>query len=71
MIDGNTIYVTTSSYGATGAGVYDFTINGSGVAGPLSTYYALTANTVGVGSNAADRAAPRYHVYRRRTDSLG
>jgi hypothetical protein len=63
MIDGSTVYVTTSSYGATGAGVYDFTINGSGVAGSLSTYYALVANTVGTGANKQETGQLRGITY--------
>ncbi len=45
------VYVTTSSYGATGSGVYDFTINAStGVAGSLATYQKLTASTTSGGN---------------------
>jgi hypothetical protein len=49
MINGSTVYVTTSTYGASGAGVYDFTYNSSGH-GSLTTYYALTANTTSGGN---------------------
>ncbi len=51
MVDthsGSVVYVTTSSYGASGAGVYQFTLNAStGAAGSVSTYAALSANTNG------------------------
>jgi hypothetical protein len=48
MIDGTTVYVTTSTYGHSGAGVYKFTLT-SGSAGALSTYHALTSNTTSGG----------------------
>ncbi len=56
MIDTHTvgttqIYVTTSTYGATGAGVYQFTLGtigaNAGVAGAVSTFKALTVSTSG------------------------
>jgi hypothetical protein len=46
MINGSTLYVTTSSYGALTDNVFDFTLS-SGVAGALTGYAALGSSTIG------------------------
>jgi len=47
MIDGSTIYVTTSSYGPAADNVYDFTLDGNGLAGAVTGYASLSSSTSG------------------------